>query len=509
MHWIRPLLLTLQLMGFSVLVAAGIGITLAFLISLVPRHRRVGRAVVGYCLISLVACIATPMILHAAAWEATAGKFGWLTFSQTASRTYTGLAGRYGGLVACVWIHGLLGAALVSLATWFGTSRIPPQLIDQSRLDGGPIWTWWRIRLPIAAPWVVTGLLATAILAATEMTVVDLYGVRTLADEFYLFHAVQPSITSIMIVLVLPCVLAIAIISTVAVSRRRRLDVQLLDQYRSAGDPTEPLGSIAHLAASAAVLLATMMFAFPLGGLLVKIGHQITVSAGPEPTFTVSWSLRQALGLLASAPQEFSREYLWTAVLAALTAAVCVPLAWLIASTTRQRPRLRRTVDLVSLLLFLIPGPVVGLAVVRFFTSSVPGLQTLYHHTLLPTVVALMARALPVAYWILRAGYAGIDRSILDSAKLDLAWIGRVWWIERPLLAKPLAIAAVAAAVMASGDVPATLPVLPPGVVTVGTRLFALLHSGARNQEAALAFWYVVSIIVLSIVCSLRWKRSV
>ncbi|QEF97359.1 hypothetical protein Mal15_13990 [Stieleria maiorica] len=508
MLWIRPLLLTLQLMGLSVLVAAAIGIPLAFLISLVPQRRRWGRAVNAYCLVSLVACLATPMILHAAAWEATAGKFGWLTFSQTAARTYTGLAGRYSGLVACVWIHGLLGAAVVSLATWFATVRIAPEVIDQSRLDGGRTWTWWRIRLPIAAPWVGTALLATAILAATEMTVVDLYGVRTLADEFYLFHAVSPSITSILVLLVLPCALSIAIFSSFLVSRRRGSDVRSLRHQpsQSGDDGRRPL--IPGLAAAAAIVMVTLMYAFPLAGLVVKVGHQITVSSDPESTLAVDWSLRHAIGLLAAAPREFSREYVGTATLAALTAAVCIPLAWSLASVTRRRPTLGRSVELLSLILFLIPGPIIGLTVVRLFTLPVPGLQTLYHQTLVPTVVALMARALPVSYWILRAGYAGIDRAILDSARIDFSWLGRLWLVDRPLLAKPLLIAGLAAAVVASGDVPATLPVIPPGVVTVGTRLFALLHSGARHQEAALAFWYVAAIIVLAIASRFRWKRA-
>ena len=34
-------------------------------------------------------------------------------------------------------------------------------------------------------------------------------------------------------------------------------------------------------------------------------------------------------------------------------------------------------------------------------------------------------------------------------------------------------------------------------MTTVGSRLFGLLHSGARFQEAALAFWYLLAIALL------------
>ncbi|MCA9139787.1 MAG: hypothetical protein KDB00_23605 [Planctomycetales bacterium] len=512
MLWIRPLLLTLQLMGLSVLVAATIGIPLAFLISLVSRRSITGNGILRYCVFSMVACLATPMILHAAAWEATAGKFGWLTFSQTAARTYTGFAGQYGGLVACVWIHGLYGAAMVALATWFGTTRVAPDVIDQSRFDGGPIWSWWMIRLPIAAPWVSTGLLATAILAATEMTVVDLYGVRTLADEFYLFHAAEPSITSIMMVLVLPCVLAIALITMLFFSRHRRFDVRLIDTGELRGPDsaiTTTTGKAAHRCAGVcAVLIATLMFAFPLAGLVMKTGQQVTVSTERDAGATIVWSAKHAFEMLASAPAEFSREYLWTAALAGLTSLICLPLGWVTASLTRLRPSAARWIDIGSLVIFLIPGPIVGLVTIHLFTLPVPGFHELYHDSLVPTVFALMVRALPVSYWIIRAGYSGLDSAILDLSKMDLSWWRRMWLVDRALLVRPLMIAGFCSAVMASGDVPATLPVLPPEVVTVGTRLFALLHSGARNQEASLAFWYVGSIVIVAVAISYRWKLA-
>ena len=60
---------------------------------------------------------------------------------------------------------------------------------------------------------------------------------------------------------------------------------------------------------------------------------------------------------------------------------------------------------------------------------------------------------------------------------------------------------------MASGDVPATLPVVPPGVTTVGTRLFGLLHSGARQQEAALAIWYVGFVVSFVMIGSLVIRK--
>ena len=514
MAWTRPLLLTVELMTLSVIFAAVVGISLAFALSLIRRDHSVGKAVFSFCLIGLVGCIATPLVLHAAAWEATAGKFGWMSFSQTSARTYSGLAGRYTGLVACVWVHGLFGSSIVALATLYGTSRVDQSIVDLSRLDGGTLWTWWRVRLPLAQGWVTTSLLATAVLAATEMTVVNLYGIRTLADQFYLFHISEPSLVSIFTVLVIPCVIGITLVSASIPGISKSFDARVVDHMPDRMTFDNEISRLTRLSAMTySVLVSSLLFAFPLAGLLVKIGQQITVhqsSAGGGSVAEIKWSLGRAIEVAASALPKFAGEYQTTLLLACCTSLICVLSAWVLVSVCQTRQKLKLTLDLSSIAIFLIPGPLVGLILVRTFTLPIPGFAVLYQQTLLPTVVALSVRALPISYWVLRAAYRGIDATIADASQLDFSWGKRLWIIDRPLIQRGLIVAAIASAVSASGDVPAILPVIPPGVVTVGTRLFALLHSGARYQEASLAFWYVLIVIFVAIVLSGRiWGRTI
>lgn len=503
MSWIRPTILTLELMCFSGLIALLIGLLLTWCVSQLNSPSRWPKCVRAYVLLGVVTSLATPMVLHAAAWEATAGKFGWLTFSQTAARTYTGFAGRYGGMVACAWVHGLFGSAIVTVGTWFGMTRIPIAVAEQTSLDGHWASSWWRVLLPLASPWMIGSMLLVAMLAATEMTVVNLYGVRTLADEFYLRHAFQPSVTAVFMVLVAPAAICIAIV-TWAVSLRNRV---------TPGGPGTPScepaseanGVTRGIATVLAILLATLLAAFPISGLIVKTGHQVTVDPNGEATF--GWSLARAIETLGGAPGEFAREYCWTIAIAAAVPCGCVPLAWLMTSWSRMRRRARTALDFGSLVLFLLPGPMVGLLVVRLFSLPIPGFSTLYVQSLLPTIIALSFRSLPIAYWILRIGYRGADPSVFDIASLELPWWKRMWAIDRVLMARPLVLSALATAIYSSGDVPATLPVIPPTVVTVGTRLFALLHSGARYQEASLAFWYVIAVVIVVLSVAACWKR--
>ena len=494
--WLTPLILTLQLMVVAVLIAAVLGIVGGWSASALHSGSRYERLTAWGLLAAMVLTVSIPMILHAAAWEATAGKFGWMMMTQTGTRADSGSPyGFFGGLLACGWIHGLIGAALVTIACWLGTMRVPGELLEQSRLELSPLRQWWQIRLPLAAPWWVTALVATAMLAATEMTVVDLYGYRTLADEFYLLYAADPSIASVLRTCVVPLAVFAGGIVWWAVSLRRPFASGFARNGLTApNDPCPlPWRMVAMMIAIVLILLAV---ATPLTGLLIKLGHQVTVE---QDQVIAGWSASAAFSRLLEAPRVFAEEYLWTITLSAATACVAVAIAWPLASLSRTDRNRQRWLDLVTVAVAILPGPIVAMTVVQLFQWNLPGFRMLYQQTIVPTVVALLARGIPVSYWVLRAAYRSIDDAVLDAASLELNWARRMRSIDFPILRGALLTAWLCSAVVASGDVPATLPVIPPGMTTVGTRLFGLLHSGARYQEAALALWYVAAITVISV----------
>lgn len=504
-------------MAGAVLLSGLVGLLGAWGAQVSLSGGRKSRLVARFFFLAMIAALAMPMILHATAWEAAAGKFGWMSMTQTGARSYEGLAGEYGGMVACVWVHGMFGAALVSLAILTGIRKIPTTISQQARLDLSPAKRWWSVELPIAAPWWIMALLATAALAASEMTVVDLYGVRTLADRFYLEFATEPDLLAITQTLVLPIAFSVAAIVIVLVGRQKRFDIQSrvgqVDQSDEQTDfaEIESRSKLARVSAPAALIVCVMLVALvPLASLIVKVGHEVKVTedAGGESIAEISWSAAACAERLSMAPADFATEYQWTAIIAIGMGLWSLMIAWPIAAKTRCGGLWQKFFDGIFMIAFLVPGPIVGLAVVRLFAIDVIGFRTLYQETLIPTFVALSFRAVPVMYWGLRTGYQGISRHVMDSAELDFSSPRRIWEIDFPMLKRSILVGFLAVAVVATGDVPATLPVVPPGVTTVGTRLFALLHSGARYQEAALAVWYVLAVVLIAGVLSRQAIRK-
>jgi len=515
--WGAALVTTFALMAVSSIIAAAIGIPSAIAATILAgvgvtrQDRETGKwSLVCHSAASLwiaagLFSIATPLILHAAAWESTAGKFGWLV------KTMTG-----GNLLWVGWIHGVHGAAIVGLLTFWAIRNIPDPVLQHASMDLTPWRIWRHVRLPLTRPWIVVGLILVWLVAATEMSVADLHSVRTVADQFYLFYALDPTITSVMMVVVVPLVLAVVPCTAWYLMGRSGLFIDMAhrrttsrpgqdapadtaDATGAANAAVRPIIALIWLGLSLLVCQAAMF-----AGLVLQAGHAVRVEEGRA---IASWSVAACVRSLAEAPSLFAQEYGWTAQLACLTTITVIPLACVVARRSRIHPKSTRAIDAAMVAVFFVPGPLVAMAVVRLFALDVPGFEILATQTLVPTMMAAGVRSFVIAYVILRFAYSQISESVWQSARLDASWWRRVAGIELPAIWPALLIASIASAILASGDVPATLPVLPPGVTTVGTRLFGLLHSGARYQEASLAFWYFTALLVFGAIAWVVVKR--
>jgi len=468
---------------------------------------RMRRALITVWVAGMLFSIAMPLILHAAVWESTAGKFGWLM------KTMTG-----GNLIWVGWIHGVHGAAIVAIATYFATRNIAPEVIQHSALDFGKSTAWFRVRLAIARPAVFAAMIIVWLLAATEMSVVNLHSVRTVADQFYLFYALDPNWTALAVTTWLP--ILIGGVPALLWMRMRREGLHVGGRFGT-DDSTSPAdarfqlspestaqdGYFRAVVSTLGVIVSMLVCQGAIvSGLVMQAGHSVELVAG-QPL--ASWSIAACWKAISKAPSMFAGEYVWTLQLASFTAIIVTPAAWMLARFGRANARGGGVVDAVMTVAFLIPGPVIGLGIVRLFSSGIPGGEMLATQTLIPTMMAVGVRSGVIAYVVMRIGYGRISDSVWQSSRIDCGWRERLWRIELPLLLPSVLIALIASAVVASGDVPAALPVLPPGVTTVGTRLFGLLHSGSRYQEASLAFWYLAGIFMLGFVlmiASRRWR---
>ena len=216
----RQLLLlrnTLLLAAGSCAISLPLGTALAFLLW---RTDLPGRRL---ALALLAGLLLTPLYLQAAAWDAGWGQLGWYSLACGPSAA-PWLSGWHGA----IWVHSLASVPWVVMLVGAAAVAIEPELEEDALLSGSAWQAFVHVSLPrllagvaVAAGWV---LLATA----TEMTVTDLFRVRTYAEELYTGFALGDSLAGAWRAAV-PGILAGAALVLVAIAAALRAGVLRID----------------------------------------------------------------------------------------------------------------------------------------------------------------------------------------------------------------------------------------------------------------------------------------
>jgi ABC-type spermidine/putrescine transport system permease subunit II len=119
-------------------------------------------------------------------------------------------------------------------------------------------------------------------------------------------------------------------------------------------------------------------------------------------------------------------------------------------------------------------------------------------------------RVAPLLFAALWWGLRTLDDEPLEAAALDGAGpLRKLWSIALPQRWPLLLAAVLMSLAIASGDVSASLLVLPPGYgETIARRMFGWIHVGADDQLAGVAILgWLAYLAAGAIVVRLLWRR--
>jgi iron(III) transport system permease protein len=476
-HQAWPLLLnTLLLASLTGAVSLPVGTLLGWLLvrTDVPGRR--------LAIVLLGVLFFVPLYLQAAAWQVGFGLQGWTDLVQR-------FPAWMHGWTEVVWIHSLAAIPWVTMITAAGFWLVEPELEEQALLDGTAWQVFWRVTLHQAAPAVGVAAAWVAIVTAGEMTVTDLFQVRTYAEEVYTRMAIgqDPAEAAVGIlpglVLTAGLVAVALLILARLVPRDRPLTVRQRWTFRW------QRGRI-----PAAVLLAAMLVVLvglPLASLIYKAGLIATLGdAGPVR----AWSLVKCLGMVAMSPVRYAQEFGWSLVLSLSSATTAVVLAGGLVWWARHSRAATASALVIAAVAMAVPGPLVGIAVIGLLNRpEVPALTYLYDQTIAAPWLALAVRSLPPAIFILWHTLRTIPPEMLDAAAVDGAGpVARFWRIALPCRWSAFLLAWTVAMAVSLGELAANILVVPPGVTTLSIRIFNLLHYGVEDQVAGICLALVL-----------------
>jgi iron(III) transport system permease protein len=494
------------LTGGALAVALPVGTLLGVVVAKVDVP---GRRVLAWLLVGLMF---VPLYAYAGAWQSVLGLGGWLT-----PRADDGYADPWlQGWRGAIWVHGMAAVPWAALAVAAALATTERRLEEESLLDAAPWRVLVRVSLRRAAGGVAAAAAWVALTCATEITVTDLYQIRTFAEEVYadasLGMLVAPAgvdpKSAIGVVAAAPFVTSDLTLGVAALALMSFAAAWLMAPWlrvaaalpAEAGWMWRPRRRWLVAAAVGAVVAAVVLA--PLAGLAWKAGLDVE-RHGDE--YVRSWSPVKLMTIVGRSPWEFRREWGWSLQIGALAAIVASTFALVAAWTVRlaKGPRAPALVAGAVALAAAIPAPLLGVWVIAVLNQSPASafswLSWFYDHTLAAPVFVQAVRAAPFATLWMWSQLASVPGDLLEAARSE----GAGPWTQLIRVALPLrrvgVIAALTAALaVAVGELSATLLVLPPGVTTVSVRVFQLLHYGVDDRVAAqcLAIFGVLGLCV-------------
>jgi iron(III) transport system permease protein len=349
----------------------------------------------------------------------------------------------------------------------------------------------------LAALWV-------AIVTAGEMTVTDQFGLRTYAEELYTQLAARSTDPIAGVLSLWPALLLVLALSAAGLAicaavapRDRPIPVRPAAPFR--------LGRSKLPVALAVLAALVLVVGVPLGNLVYQAGAVAKVT---ELASGRRWSLAKAIVLTVQSPWNNRWELGASLAIGAVAATAATALAVALGTLARRR-RMSWLALAPAAVCLAVPGPVLALAVIRVLDS--PGhawLAALYDRSILAPCLVMGLRALPPA--ILLAWHAArtVPQEMLDCAAVDGAGPVRRFGLAIGLLWPAWAAAWLVAMAVATGELAASILVVPPGVVTLPILIFNLIHYGVMDRVAAICLALVVLFAAAAATAGVLLRRA-
>ena len=437
-----------------------------------------------------------PLALYAAGWQACVGPYGFVS-------VLPGPRPSIGGMPAAIAIHALAAIPWVCGILALGLLAIERELEEEARLvvDNGHV-LWW-VCLRSLGPALALAALVAAVPVVTDMTVSDLFVIRTFAEEVYTQYETGGG-DGAATLFAIP-LSGVSALMLVVLAQRAKPFERLVPMT----DRRWPIDrSTAWLFALAAPVMA--VYALPLLGLVRQLGLTSRLDSVSDAA-TMRWSGAVAAGYLGQEISQGGPGSLRNLAGAGLTGGVTALIATVLAWHWRWGRNVTRMLGTGLLAwLFVLPGPVLALGLIDLFNRPIwPGDP--YDG---PWVLAYgqVVRALPFALVVLAGAVLRLDRRMFDAAALEGAGSGTLLMrIAAPNLWPAIALAWVIAGAFALCELPASKLLAPPGIDPFSVRLFHLLHTGTANQQAAFGLVLLGFVALASgagMVILSRWRRE-
>lgn len=490
-----PLWNTLQLGLWTVLLAAGIGVPLAWLVA---RTDLPGRRIIEN--LSLLPYMVPPFI-GAIAWvQLLAPRVGYV------NRLWTSLVGAtnplfniysFGGMV---WVMGIYSFPFVFIAVRGALERMNPSLEEAARIAGARRLQVLRdVTIPLVVPSIASGMMLAFLYTVANFGIPALLGMRAripvLTTRIYTYVH-RGDFTGIQLAAALSVLLmglAVVLLLTNQLLLRKQHGAAIISG-KSVRPTLVELGPWKHVAAVGVYLFMGLAIIAPLVALVLTS----FLKAWGLPLTWQNFTIRNYLYILFDYSLTKS-AILNSLSLALITATLAVVLGSFLAYiSAKTRLRGRKLVDILCTLPNAIPGTVVALAMILAWSGQF-GINI--YNTFAILVVAYVAHYTFYAFRNTSASLVQIHSSLEEAARVSGAgWFQNLRDVVVPLIRPGLVAGWLLVFMPALRELNISILLYGPRTPTIGVAVFELQDAGYYHIAAALGSVVVAVVFVINLI---------
>jgi iron(III) transport system permease protein len=373
------------------------------------------------------------------------------------------------GFGGCVLVLSSVFLPITMLLTFASASNVDRRLEEAARLVSGWSGVLRRVTLPLSAAGIVFSVVLVFLLAMGELSVPSFLRYPVLPVlSFTQFTASYNFGAATAAAVPLAAIAFAGVLVESAFLRERNY------RFRSTGQTLViPLRYRKNLLAIVVVALCFVVVILPFGALFAD-------------AFSPA-AMRQAL-------QRAGASIVRGVTYSAVTATILMTLGFLLGHGILSRRRQRRSVNLLTLGLFAIPGSVLSIGLVRLWNT--PSTWFIYATPAL-LILGYTAQYCAVTTRLSVAGLMMIPVSLDEAGRLSGArWSQRFLRISVPLSKKTLLCTWLAAYILCLRDVPIALMTAPPGADPLAARILTLMANGAPPMIASLCLIMAIASLI-------------
>ncbi|WP_422458146.1 ABC transporter permease [Pantoea sp. BJFS-204] len=406
-----------------------------------------------------------------------------------------------------VLLLGLHNAPLVFLTVRAGLRRLPAELVEAARISGAsPRQILFTVILPLARPAIFAGAALAFVAAVGNFGIQAMLGiparVPTLITLVYqqlntLGPGALPN-TAVYSMLIALITLAGMLISGWLGGRR---------DVRVSGSPRpwhRPLGRARLPGEIIAWLWMVITLLLPLSALLTTALTRGFGQALNWQTLTLE-NFQQALWGYPAIRQAFFTSLWLTGLTALLLSVMALFLAFFL---SWHRTRLVRGLGFASELTYALPGIVTGVAAMLFFLRPLPLLGFSLYGTVWIILAAYLANFLALVLRPTLAGFAQIEPSLDEAARLCGAGLmRRMTDILLPLAAPSVLAGALLVFLTALNEIQVSVLLVTAQTQTLGPTIIFLDEGGSAPLAAAVGCLMIGIVLGLMLLASRLTRR--